>query len=379
VGMIAGLAIIALASSGCIGRPPSLDQQALRARAEGEDAALAKRLTLRADPEAAAYLAAIAGRLVPRGADTLRISLVEDPTLAAFAMPSGHVYILTGLLSRLANEDELALVVALELARVPRGQSLRVAPALRGPLPHGDLGPTAAAILGLDLRIAAAAALTGYGMDAERQAEREALGRLEAAGYDGERALMVLRRLGAPVAAGGPLEVLLYGDARRMDERYQAMRPLAATTSARRPSTSGDGSAFEARMRSIVRDNAALDMRADRFDLARSELERVLGQAPRDPVARLLLGELSRLRSQRVAAGPERVARVRDALAAYRAALELDPGYVEPLRQLGLLYVQEHDTANARAALERYLALAPAAADAGRIREYLALLEEVRP
>jgi beta-barrel assembly-enhancing protease len=375
----AGLAIIVLASAGCIGRPPALDRQALRARADGEDAVLAQRLTLRADPEPAAYLAAIARRLGPRGADTVRLSIVEDPTLAAFAMPSGRLYVHTGLLSRLDNEDEVALVIALELARVPRGRSLRVAPALRGSLPHGDLGPTAAAIFGPDLRIAAAAAITGYGADAERQAEREALGRLEAAGYDGERALMVLRRLGTPVAAGGPLEVFLYGDARRMDERDQAMRPLVATTGARRPSTSGDGSAFEARMRSIVRDNAALDMRADRFDLARSELERVLGQAPRDPVARLLLGELSRLRSQRVAAGPERVARVRDALAAYRAALELDPGYVEPLRQLGLLYVQEHDTANARAALERYLALAPAAADAGRIREYLALLEEVRP
>ena len=62
------------------------------------------------------------------------------------------------------------------------------------------------------------------------------------------------------------------------------------------------------------------------------------------------------------------------------AGLErLDPSYVEPVRQLGLLYYQERDVAKARWAFERYLTLAPDAADARRIREYLSVVGEHRP
>jgi len=377
VGAVLALAILVLTSTGCIGRPPALDAAALRTRADAEAAALAKRVAIHRDPGPTAYVSAIAARLVT-SADPVSVTVVEDPTLAAFAMPSGRVYVHTGLLSRLDSEDELAVVLALELARDPRGQTLRAEPAMKGPLPPGDLSPTAGAILGLDLRIAAAAAITGYGADRERQAEREALRRLVAVGYDGERALRLFRRLGARADAGGPLEVFLYGDRRRMDERYQAMRSLLAASGTPPTSPSGNVSGFEGRMRSVVRDNAALDVRAGRFDLAQTELARVLAQAPSDPIAQLLNAEITRLRSQRVA-GPERAGYVREALAGYGRALELDPSYVEPLRQLALLYYQEHDMANARAAFERYLAVAPAAADAARIREYLAVVGEVKP
>src|SRR5207253_413963 len=105
----------------------------------------------------------------------------------------------------------------------------------------------------------------------------------------------------------------------------------------------------------------------------------VLAQTPRDPIAELISGDLSRLRSQRAVPGAERASHVADALVRYRRALELDPSHVEPLRQLGLLYYQEGDVPNARAAFGRYLAGAPAAEDASRIREYLAAVGEVRP
>ncbi len=247
---------------------------------------------------------------------------------------------------------------------------------MTGSLPHGDLSPTGAAILGLDLRIATAAAITGYGADRERQAEREAVRQLAAARYDGERALALFQRLSTPPGVGGPLEVFVYGDPPRMAERYRAMRSLVAAGGVSAP---GDRSDFEARMRSVVRDNASLELRAGRFDLARTEVVRVLARDQGDPVAEMVAAEIARLRAQRVAAGPERAAYVQDALRRYRRALELDPSYAEPLRQLGLLYYQEHDTANARAAFEHYLAVAPAAADAARIREYLAVVGEMKP
>jgi tetratricopeptide (TPR) repeat protein len=132
-------------------------------------------------------------------------------------------------------------------------------------------------------------------------------------------------------------------------------------------------------MRPVVRDNAALDMRAGRFSLAQEQLDRVLASTPDDPIAQLYYGDLYRLRSQHIVATPERAAYVREAAARYERAAELDPEYAEPFRQLGLLYYQERETAKARGAFERYLTLAPDAADARRIREYLAVVGEHRP
>jgi regulator of sirC expression with transglutaminase-like and TPR domain len=55
--------------------------------------------------------------------------------------------------------------------------------------------------------------------------------------------------------------------------------------------------------------------------------------------------------------------------------MHLDPVMAEPHRQLGFLYSQQRDTANAKAAFEKYLALKPDAPDAARIKGYLSGLQ----
>ena len=388
MGILVGLGVMSLTLAGCIGQASPIDHRAITAHTESEEAALAKRVKAYDDPRLADYLTTMAGRLVPSGPEAPRISVIEDPTLAAFAMPNGRLYVHTGLLSRVENEAQLATILARELARHAKGYargaggtSTLAARATRGRLPHGDLSPTAAAILGLDLRLAAAAAMSGYGADREREADAQGLRRLTDAGYDGQQALKIFQRLAAEGPDRGPLEIFFYGNRPRMGERYEAARELLRATDTPGASAAGDvagGPVFEQRMRAVVRDNAVLDMRAGRFGLAQEQLERALVGNPRDPIAQLHYGDLYRLRSQRVAA-PERAEYVREALARYVRSLELDPSYVEPVRQLGLLYYQERDVAKARWAFERYLALVPDAPDARRIREYLSVVGEHRP
>jgi Tfp pilus assembly protein PilF len=127
---------------------------------------------------------------------------------------------------------------------------------------------------------------------------------------------------------------------------------------------------FQARIPGIVRDNAALDLRAGRFDLARDQLERVLAAAPRDALAHVYQGDLARLRAQRVLGDAERAELRRRARESYARAAELDPALPDPHRQLGLLHYEQGDAVEARRAFERYLALGPDAPDAARIREY---------
>ena len=66
--------------------------------------------------------------------------------------------------------------------------------------------------------------------------------------------------------------------------------------------------------------------------------------------------------------------RARKARASYERCASLDPGIVEVPRQLGLLYYQQGQSDRAREAFTRYIALAPDAPDAPRVKEYVAAL-----
>ncbi len=100
MGVTFALTIMAVTLAGCVGRPPALEPLALRTRAEREEVALAKRVTVHRDPGPAAYVADIIARLLPSG-QAVSVTVIDDPTLAAFVMPSGRMYVHTGLLSRL--------------------------------------------------------------------------------------------------------------------------------------------------------------------------------------------------------------------------------------------------------------------------------------
>src|SRR5206468_2940624 len=111
---------------------------------------------------------------------------------------------------------------------------------------------------------------------------------------------------------------------------------------------------FRSHVLSLVRDNALLDIRAGRFELAGRQLDRVLERAPQDAIANLHYGELHRLRAQRAQAADEKLDEEQRALARYERARELDPTFAEPYRQLGLLYFQQGDDTRAREAFDRY-------------------------
>jgi beta-barrel assembly-enhancing protease len=339
-------------------------------RAAKEEAALLKRVKVYDDPQLGEYVKGIAAR-VTTGA---KVTVIQDPTLGAFALPGGRVFVHTGLLSAIESEAQLALILGREAAHDPSRLEPRRS---KGPMSTVALGPTAAALLSLDLRLTASAAIEGYGPEGERAADAEAFARLRAAGYDPREAAGVFPILAASDADRLELaEMFVYGSRERMTERGEVWRELLGE-GRRAARTGGDtapgASQFARRMRSVVRDNAALDVRAERFALAQRQLDRAIALDSDDAIAQLRYGELHRLQSQRLE-DPERAASAQRAIERYRRAAELDPLYAEPFRQLALLHYQGGDLAHAREALERYLALAGDGPEARRIREYLAIL-----
>ena len=393
-----------------VGYKPEADERALWAKAEKEEQALLKKAKTYDDPLLEEYLAKIGDKLTPddvraSGGPGFKFGVMSDPTLNAFAMPNGRIYVHTGLLSRLDNEAQLATIIGHEMTHVTHrhavrfqrdaqnkqilytvaaiGLSIGVAAVAGSRARSGDpigaavISQTANAVLGLGLQLAAIAAITGYGRDLEREADTEGLDRLVNAGYDPKEAPRVFELLKKDAPDRGSLETFFFGSHPKLQERIDTTKQLVDVkyASAVAPTATRDTEDFHLRMRTVVRDNAQLDIRAGRFGLAQQQLDRVFAITPKDPLSHLYQGDLHRLRSQRAKSVDEKNDLAKKAVGSYERASELDPALPEPHRQLGLLYYQQKDAAASKAAFQRYLALRPDAPDARRVKEDIVELD----
>jgi beta-barrel assembly-enhancing protease len=375
------------------------DEREIWEQSEAEQQKLNRRGRLYEDVLLEEYINEIARRMTPPELEEqgvpIRVKILRDPSLNAFAYPNGALYLHTGLLARVENEAQLASVLGHEMTHVINRDAVRqyrstrtkviaanvaaVAASIGISAVAGDqwrrgnavtaavVGQTADVMLGLGLQLGLLAAVNGYGRSMEDQADAGAMRLMAQAGYDISEApkvhQMLLQRYGDP----SRLENFFFGNHSRNQERienYQRMLSTEYAQVAQASSLITNTEEYQRRTRPLVRDNAILDIEAGRYGTAKAALERVLAVAPNDAKAYFYLGEL--YRKQRKA--PDDVEK---AVMAYQKATEHDPSYPEPLRSLGLLYYTTGKKAEAQQAFERYLELKPYADDRQQLREYL--------
>ena len=134
------LFLVALFSGGCASHLPPLsssgqaftpasDEALLWERAAREHRKLSVSSGLLRDPLLEEYLMDVAHRLLPPGTLDAGVSpsihVLINPSLNAFAYPTGAIYVHSGLLARLENEAQLATVLAHEIAHVVHRHAIR--------------------------------------------------------------------------------------------------------------------------------------------------------------------------------------------------------------------------------------------------------------
>ena len=364
-----------------------------------QERALLARAPTHGDPDLSALLARVTTALLTdseRADSVPEIVVLRDPAINAFVLPSGRIYVHTGLLARLESEAQLATVLGRALVHASRRDALerasaqgRVDEALRAisaaignalvtaATDPSVLSPVAEARLGGNLSIADVAAVTGYGRELERAADIGAIRRLVRAGYDPKEAPKTFERLRRDARAGGAFEGFFLGNDAALAERVEMTARVVVSdyiVAAAMPDTITSTEEFEEIVAAVARDNARLEVRSGRFRAAQEQLDRAMAVWPADPQAYLALGELFRLRAQRARGAADRDELARRALWAYERSASLDPSLAEVVRELGLLYYQQGRRERAREAFTRYLTLSPDAADAPRVLEYIAIL-----
>ena len=389
---------------------PENDERRLWEQARDEERKLRDKATLYQDPILEDYLNQVAQRLEPpevRQQEVIRIRVyaIKDPSLNAFTYPTGSIYVHTGLLARLENEAQLGIVLghemthathrhALEFERSARNKmigfsiaslvgSIAVANAAGKRAEKGDysgayvLSQVGNIMVGLGLELGFLASVNGFGRELEREADEVGMERLVAAGYDPRQAPRVFELLKDDHGDDSRMEVFFFGSHPRLDERIADMQELLST---RYSGVASEGRVtdtrdFQMRMRVLVRDDAAENIRLGRLGTADAELDKVLTLTPNDPVARYLDGQIA---EKQAADAKDRAAvdRLEDkAIAAYEEAIRLDPRYADPYRAIGILRHKSGDKAKALAAFRRYLELKPDAPDAQQVRDYILELE----
>ncbi|MBI3448265.1 MAG: M48 family metalloprotease [Acidobacteria bacterium] len=338
-------------------------------------------------PAIVEYVQKVGGSVVPPWAAAqafYSFGIIRDPTLNAFALPNGSIYVHTGLLARLDNEAQLAIVLGHEVAHVTERHGQRqykagvsaFFPAQIGAVILGvQFGRRTSGVypqfmVGLGLELGLSAAVNGYGRGLEDQADRVGLRYAVEAGYDPAEGPKIWVAFNDVEGDEGSVENFFYGNhstnevrkenlEAEIDRHYPAPPPAARRA---------NDDVYETTMLDLIRENAVADFDLKRYHLAAKGFDRVLAHRPGDPVAHHYTGLIIVATDD----SPDGAAR---AAAEFLRALAVAPDYAPAHRDLGRLYARTGQTIDAAAHLGRYLELAPEdATDRGDVEKELAAL-----
>jgi predicted Zn-dependent protease len=358
------------------------DERRLWLRAEEEQRRLDASGLLYQDQRLDEYLNRVLGKLVSPGVKAQGISasvrVIKNPTLNAFALPAGTIYVHTGILARIENEAQLATLLGHELTHATHRHAVKGFRDLQNKaaaaatisvigIPFGLIGALASALGQLGV----VASVYGYSQENEAEADKEGLALMVNAGYDPRESPKLFMHIKEWLDDAKVKEPFFFGTHPRLQERVESYQQLLSgpfKDVEAHPGRTVGTNEYLLVIQSMILDNAVLDLQAGRFLATRKGLQKFITLSPSDARPHYYLGESYRR---------ENDAKERDqAIPAYEKAIVLNQKYADPHRGLGTLYYQTGKKGEARTAFERYLELAPSAADRAYIENYLKELKE---
>jgi len=374
--LLAGLASGCSTRSGTLISPGSLalqtraDEQMLWQKAEQEQRAIESSGLIYPDRALEDYLNQFPAKLQPRSSDLeIRVKVIKNTGLNAFAYPNGMIYIYSGLLARMDNEAQLAAVLAHEITHCTQRHALRAFQAAQDqPDLLRDVRHTLSKTKGLKdiarfMGISGTiAACSGHIRELEAEADRMGIELMARAGYDPREALFIFDQMIGEVEQDRT-EKPLSESHPTVRQRIVNLQNLIDAQYPQKVSEIRNPEIFLAKLVRLFLDNVELDIQQGRFKAARSGVEKHLRIKPDDARAYFLLGEIYRQRQQE--------GDTLKALDYYDQAVILDPNFAVAHKAIGLIHYKEGRRTLARKFFESCIQLAPDSPDKAYIQGYL--------
>lgn len=339
------------------------------------------------------YVAKLGASLVPPQAASkapFRFYVLRDPQINAFATPSGDVFVNLGLIARLENELQLAQVLAHEIGHIVLRHSYEAYENQKSSRTAAHIADLA--LLGTQIAyLPFVASMQSYSREKETEADRYAVERLAAVGYDVTKTGRLFDVLNE-TKKGEEAEGSIWSDHPASRERKAYVASISAGI---KPVVGGRvGEAEYLPIRHIaVMENLSLKLFSKQYGLSAELAQRELKVTPRNAMLYYYQGEAYRL----IAEDPESAAKeyawvnhehYSDALKArfaaakqayldnaftgFNNALALDPNLIDAYKGRGLVHRLRGDKASAAADLRIYLSRSSNPFD----RKYMAHLVE---
>jgi predicted Zn-dependent protease len=358
-----GRSAVAVALAVCLVVVPAGNALALFGRFSAEDERklsekflimVRQRFEIIDDPAVNAYINEIGARLVEQldyKTFPYHFYVINSETLNAFAAPGGHIFIFSGLITRMGCEGELASIIAHEVGhvscrhlakRMERGTKIGLATlalALAGAFLGGGGEASEAATLS---SLAAGASLSlKYSRQDEEEADRVGIKLLRQAGYDGGDAAQALRTIYRYRWYGSDEIPTYLSTHPGTGERISYIEDLILANPLKVPRHKGDPLTFKKVQTRLLASSGDPKLCVVRF-------EGQVRQRPNDFLAHYGLGLA--LRRQEKAS---------EAQAALQEAVRLRPGDPDILRDLGVCYFEAGKMPDALSALRQALEAKP--------------------
>lgn len=327
------------------------------------DEMLRKNGSLYQDEALERYVQSVADRVFPEFSGSIHMRVIRSPSLNAFALPNGSIYINSGMLARMDNEAQLATLIGHEGTHFiyrhgfQEHQSVKSASAFA-------LG---VAMVGIPIfgDLLAMSSISGFSQEKETEADKVGFQRMVSAGYDPRESVKVFEHLMAEVKVLDTKEPFFFSSHPRLQERVDNFKGLIAKQD-------GGGETgreiFLEQTRKVRLDNLANEISMARYKSVILELEDEKRRAEYPPEAQFYLGEAYR---QRGNDGDDKLAEQY-----YGKAMTEAPQFAPSYRAMGMLCLKQGRYPCAAENFDKYLALAGDAKDVAYVRQYSDLAKQ---
>jgi beta-barrel assembly-enhancing protease len=339
------------------------------------------------DPLMDAYLSDIVQRLVAQAHPrpfTYSIRVVNEGSVNAFTFGGGLLYVNAGLIARMDNEAQLAMVLAHEIAHVTEshvtkgiegaygiqllGEIARVTAVSTGAAARTQIPP---ALLDKTYEYTMKASVSGHGRANESEADVVGLGYMVKAGYDPREAPGTFEQLMKEYGDQTALQNFFYGDHPTNKARIEKLTSLVQSKYAGDLETRKlitNTAEFKQRTRDLVVEVGRLDYERKKFKTAAAMFEKALLANNKDHLSHYYMGK--------IASETGGSAGLQQAVTHLTTAVQLNENFADAYRELGLAYYKQRNKPKAIEAFERYLSLNGGAKDAEPIKRYVNELKQ---
>lgn len=291
----------------------------------------------------------------------IRVHLVRTPLFNASMAPNGMMQVWSGLLLRVENEAQLAAILGHEIGHYLERHSLERMRDMKNRAAFAQFMGMFGAVGALG-QLGVLSGMSAFSREQETSADRAGMLLMQNAGYDGQQAARVWDNLIGELKIKG-------GENAGSRSPMMASHPPAATRRDDLTRLAG-GKSGEAGIAEFQKATSRHKMTWLQDEIKRGQYEeslvlfdRLIGQNAPDPQTLFARGEIYRQRADK---GDQQLS-IND----LNQSAQLENPPAEVFRSLGLVYRKQQNSDLALQSFEKYLVVAPEAADASLIKNYM--------